>query len=452
MTDRCGVRCRLLTAVAGILVSTAATWAVCSPAAGAVHTAFDPVAPGSGLLGTSPAGAAGSLGQGVTSIASSATTDLALSAVESWVSGGATFVLHETATVLGETTTPRLDSTWFSAVYWKVAGLAAMLTLPFLFAAAIQALIRSDLTLLLRAALGYLPLAMLAVAVTAPLTMLLLSASDELAGAVSSAAGNEGVSFLEHAISPLGTVGSLSGSPFLLFLLGLFTVAGALMLWIELLMREAAVYVIVLMLPLAFAALVWPARRIWAIRSVEVLAALILSKFAIVAVLSLGGLALGHSLHTSFAAMLSGLVLLILGAFTPWALLRLLPLAELASGAAGALRGQSGATLRALQHADGWATEAHRWATTTAHMRRSAGETPPASSTPARPRPPETERAEDRDGEEGAQAPPAAATAAPASAAEGPAPTPKAPPPPPEWILHGKLALEPEELAKPGDA
>ena len=59
-------------------------------------------------------------------------------------------------------------------------------------------------------------------------------------------------------------------------------------------MREAAVYVIVLMLPLAFAALVWPARRVWAVRAVELLVALILSKFAIVAVLALGGAALGQ--------------------------------------------------------------------------------------------------------------------------------------------------------------
>ena len=60
-------------------------------------------------------------------------------------------------------------------------------------------------------------------------------------------------------------------------------------------MREAAVYVVVLMLPLAFAALVWPARRIWAVRAVELLVALILSKFAIVAVLSLGGAAISAS-------------------------------------------------------------------------------------------------------------------------------------------------------------
>lgn len=441
------------------LVSSTTTGVTCAPARASVRAVIDPVSVGSGLVGAPPIGPAGSLGQGLTGIASTATTNLALNIVQSWVTGGATFVVHETATVLDETTAPRLNSTWFSTVYWKVAGLAAMLTLPFLFAAAVQALIRSDLTLLLRAALGYLPLAMLAVAIAAPLTMLLLSASDELAAVVSSAGGHEGVSFLAQAVSPLGAAGGSSGSPFLVFLLGLFTVAGALMLWIELLMREAAVYVIVLMLPLAFAALVWPARRIWAIRSLEVLVALILSKFAIVAVLSLGGLALGHSLHTSFAAMLSGLVLLSLGAFTPWALLRLLPLAELASGAAGALRGQSGTALRALQHADGWTTEAHRWATTTALMRRSAGERALAAapSRPAPSAPAQSPGASDRPADDGGDAAPATA---PADIARVPAPTDRgdtpaasrSDPPPAQWIVAGKLALGPEPPLKRGDA
>ena len=69
-------------------------------------------------------------------------------------------------------------------MYWQIAGISAILTLPFLFAAAIQALLRSDLTLLLRATFGYLPLAMLAVSVAAPITMLLLAASDQLSAVV----------------------------------------------------------------------------------------------------------------------------------------------------------------------------------------------------------------------------------------------------------------------------
>ena len=107
-------------------------------------------------------------------------------------------------------------------------------------------------------------------------------------------------------------------------------------------MREAAVYVVVLMLPLAFAALVWPARRVWAIRAVELLVALILSKFAIV--VGARARAVRPSARrrwSGITGMLAGGVLVILGAFAPWALIRLLPLTELASAAAGTLRGES---------------------------------------------------------------------------------------------------------------
>jgi hypothetical protein len=109
-------------------------------------------------------------------------------------------------------------------------------------------------------------------------------------------------------------------------------------LWLELLIRDAAVYIIVLMLPLFFAAMVWPARRIWAVRAVELLVALILSKFAIVAVLSLGGAALGHALVPGIQSLFAGTALVLLAAFSPWAILRLLPLHELAGAAVGGLR------------------------------------------------------------------------------------------------------------------
>jgi hypothetical protein len=256
------------------------------------------------------------------------------------VLGGASFALHETAAVLGHTTSPQLTSTWFSAAYWRMAAIAALLTLPFLFAAAVQALVRSDLALLARAALGYLPLAFLAVGVAAPITMLLLAASDQLAAVVGSAANNAGTHLLVRTTEAVTVASAFAKSPFLGFLVGLLVAAGALVLWVELLMREAAVYIVVLMLPVAFAAMVWPARRMWAVRALEVLVALILAKFAIVAVLALGAEALDHG-GGGITAALSGLVLVLLGAFAPWALLRLLPLTELASGAAGSLRAQA---------------------------------------------------------------------------------------------------------------
>jgi hypothetical protein len=271
-------------------------------------------------------------------------------AIGAWVLGGAKFALRETAVVLGNTSSPQLASTWFSSTYWRVAGIAVLLTLPFLFAAAVQALLRSDLALLLRAAFGYLPLAMLAVSIAAPVTMLLLAASDQLSAVVSSATGNASSRFISLSVVSLAGLSDAAG-PFMAFFLCMFVVAGAVVLWIELLMREAAVYVIVLMLPLAFAGMVWPARRIWAIRAIELLVALVMSKFAIVAVLSLGGAALFSGTSAggqSVTAAVAGAVLLVMGVFTPWALLRLLPLAEVASSAAGSLSRE----MRGRAHSD----------------------------------------------------------------------------------------------------
>lgn len=266
------------------------------------------------------------------------TTALSLAAIVAWITEGAKTAIGWMVKQIQSSAAPQLGSIWFSSTYWRVAGMAALLTLPFLFAAAVQALIRSDLTVLSRAAFGYLPLAMLCVAIAAPLTMLLLAGTDELCSLVWSPSSSHGLTTLLTKASGVVGLAVLVKSRFLAFLLGLLAAGGATLVWLELLMREAAVYVVVLLLPLAFAALVWPARRVWALRSLELLVALILSKFAIVAVLGLGGAALDHAGSHGVGAVLAGMVLVILAAFAPWAVLRLVPLAEVASGAAGALR------------------------------------------------------------------------------------------------------------------
>ena len=225
----------------------------------------------------------------------SAIKTVALAAILGWVASGAESALKETAKVIDDTTSPQLTSNWFSSSYWRVAGIAALLTLPFLCAAAIHALVRSDLGLLTRAAFGYLPLSLLAVGIASQLTMLLLAGADEMSSIVASASLHADSVFLSTTSVRAVTESVATGDPFVTFLAATITVAATLTLWLELLVRNAAVYVIVLMLPLFFAAMVWPARRTLAIRAIETLIALILSKFAIVAVLSLGGSALGHS-------------------------------------------------------------------------------------------------------------------------------------------------------------
>lgn len=292
----------------------------------------------SGIAGGDPLG-------GLISGAAGSAAGFVLHGISAWVLNGTRDALEQVARAIGAATAPNLDSTWFSSTYWRVAALAAMLTLPFLCAAAVQAVARADLALLARAAFGYLPLSVVGVSLAAPLTMLLLAASDQMSAVVSASAATGGARFLDRAAQVAGTIalssGGSGGSAFFPVIVGLLAVMAALALAVELLVRAAAVYVVVLMLPLAFAALVWPARRVWAARLVELLVSLILSKFVIVAVLSLASAAFAAN-TTGVGELLVAMSLLLLSTFAPWALMRILPFTELAAGAAGILRGELG--------------------------------------------------------------------------------------------------------------
>ncbi len=296
----------------------------------------------------------------ISGVAGSA-ADLALRSISSWVLGGTKSALEQVAAAISTTTAPNLESTWFSSTYWRVAALAAMLTVPFLCAAAVQAVARGDLGMLARAAFGYLPLSVLGVSLAAPLTMLLLAATDQMSSVVSASAATGGARFLDHAAQIAGALSASAGSPFFAVVVGLIAVMAALALAIELLIRAAAVYVVVLMLPLAFAALVWPARRVWAARLVELLVSLVLSKFVIVAVLSLAAAAFAGGGTPGVGELLVAMSLILLSTFAPWALMRILPFTELAAGAAGILGGE-------LSHAGGRATAAAGMSATPSEM------------------------------------------------------------------------------------
>ena len=101
-----------------------------------------------GVGKTIVAGPAGTLVGGVAGTvlggAAGAVAGVGLSQIVSWVLGGAGSALHDTAALLGKTTTPHLADAWFSTAYAHMWEIATLLTLPFLCAAAVQALLHSD--------------------------------------------------------------------------------------------------------------------------------------------------------------------------------------------------------------------------------------------------------------------------------------------------------------------
>lgn len=122
---------------------------------------------------------------------------------------------------------------------------------------------------------------------------------------------------------------------FVVLIGGLVVASAALVLWLELVVRAAAVSVAVLFLPLALAALVWPSVAHWCRRLADTLVALVLSKLVMAAVLSLAASAVAGGLGASgsgngggFAAVVSGIALLVIAVLSPFTLLRLVPAVE----------------------------------------------------------------------------------------------------------------------------
>jgi hypothetical protein len=143
---------------------------------------------------------------------------------------------------------------------------------------------------------------------------------------------------------------------FLLFLGALITGIATFVVWLELVMREAAIYLAVAFLPLCFLAIVWERTAHWCRRLVELLAALILAKFTIAVAVALAAGAMGHARggEGGLTALMAGSAVMLIAALTPWVLFRLVPIAE----TAGHLALHRGSAAAALGSAPGGQTAA----------------------------------------------------------------------------------------------
>ncbi len=279
--------------------------------------------------------------------------DQVLNSIGAWVVAGATWLLGRVGDAMSATTAPQLGAGWFTAHYRVMMSVAAVAVVPMLLASVMRAVARQDLSGLIRSALVHLPLALLFSAVVIEVVQLSLSAVDALSSTVASSTGSDVKSFLTTVADSLGGSGSGPAAPvFVTFLGGLVVAFGAFALWLELILRAASVYVAVLFMPLALAALVWPATSHWCRRLAETLAALILSKFVIVAVISLAAGALsGEGSSGSFTGVIAGSALLLLATLAPYALLKIVPAVE--AGAVSQLEGLSRRAGRVVASAPG---------------------------------------------------------------------------------------------------
>lgn len=260
-----------------------------------------------------------------------AVTGGAVDAITSWVSDTAQWILGKVMVFIDHSTTPGLEASWFTERYHFMIGLAALVLLPMLLIATIRAVVTQDMSQLLRSFFVYLPVAVIGAFVAVHITQALLSITDSMSAAVARNVAGD-VSQIFDSVS--GTLSESAGATgpvtpsFAIFFGALLLVVGSFFVWLELLIRSAAVTAAVFFLPMILAGLVWPAAMRWTKRLIEILVSLILSKFVIVAVISLATAALADPGGGGFGTVMGAAALMLMAAFSPFAVMKLVPMVE----------------------------------------------------------------------------------------------------------------------------
>jgi hypothetical protein len=174
--------------------------------------------------------------------------------------------------------------------------------------------------------------AILGAAVAVAVTQTALTAADGICAFVAGSAGTTVTGAASRFLALTWLAGPQAG-PVLQLVLGLAIIVGFLLIWAVLLFRKAALLLIVVFAPLAFAGSVWDHTRVWTRRWIEIVVALVFCKVVIVVVFVVGASAFSGVGPTttptaatgaaasdtgSLSDLLVGLLLLTIAVFAPW--------------------------------------------------------------------------------------------------------------------------------------
>ncbi len=217
----------------------------------------------------------------------------------------------------------------------SVLGLAASLVTLFFVFRIIHGLITGQAGQSLRATLVDLPMVIVGTLFFGFLCYLLLALVDQFSDPL----------ITEYATTLNTTVGELyskdgivQGGIFVIIFSLLYIVA-AVFLCFELFVRSSLIYLVVMFAPLAIATRIWGPTRSYARRATETAVALIFSKLAVAVTLATGASSMqGAADSGGNVAMIQGSAILLLAAFMPFALMRVIPMMEGAVAGEGVAR------------------------------------------------------------------------------------------------------------------
>ena len=237
----------------------------------------------------------------------------------------ATWVIDKLSAIVSATTQVDFGNSGFLRVYAVVFGAATFLTLIlWLLAVAKRAVRGVPIATAIGEAVGFLWLALAASAFTPLALALIVGLTDQLTNAIAATTGGDITSFLtglSKALTP-----TMGGGSVVVVFVSLLALVAAAIIWVELLIRAAMLYVGAVMGAAVYSGLVdrdmWRHVRRW----IGVMVAIDLAKPVLVIVLALAAAVTATgSPSDAFSSVLAGLAIMFLSIFTSVAVYKFVP-------------------------------------------------------------------------------------------------------------------------------
>ncbi len=239
------------------------------------------------------------------------------------------WIWGQLATAINATTTVDLTNQGFLNTYALVFAVSSVLVVLLWLVAVAKRVVRGvGAGQAVGESVGFLALAVAASALAPAVLVLLMGLVDAATAGLAGGLGPDATRFLTGASDALTASGSTNGGPVVLIVGAIIGLLVGLLLWVELLLAAAAIYVAAVFGPLVFAGLVdramWGHVRKW----MGLVVSLALVKPVVVVVLGLAaGLAGSGNAADSFSSVLTAIALLLLSTIASYAVYRLVPLA-----------------------------------------------------------------------------------------------------------------------------
>jgi hypothetical protein len=238
----------------------------------------------------------------------------------------AAWTIDKLSEAVKATTTVDFTNTTFLRQYAVVFAASTILTLTlWLLAVAKRAIRGVPLTEALTEAIGFLWLTVLASAFTPLILYTVVAATDSVTEAIAAGTSSHTDTFFGGFSDALAKGDDIGGGPIMLIVVSLVSVLAAGVLWLELVIRAALLYVGAMLGTAVYAGLVdknmWHHVRRWA----GIMIAVILIKPVIVIVLGLAAALSADNGPGSFSAVVSGLAIILLAIFASAMITRFVP-------------------------------------------------------------------------------------------------------------------------------